>query len=382
MSLVNKILLVLLLMMFSNYSSGQTMNIGLFHKYKLSRISFGFERESYEVYADSIYIGEINETDRLEVLLAGKKKLSVKFNGILKGEFSKVYIDAVNKNGALELRPLSPQLKTRKYEDDFEISVVKGKMTVVNQVSMTDYLSGVVESEGGGGRHSEYYKVQALMSRTYALKIRKRHQKEGFELCDDVHCQAYHHMLRYTPAIREAVEFCDKQVLMDSSDNLVEAYFSANCGGQVCDASHVWNESVPYVKSFLDTFCVHTRQAEWKKEIDKWKWRNFLVQQYGLPTNDSTLNHLMYNFSPTERVAFYIHPSLGVPMRDLRKKFRLKSSYFSTRLKGDKVVLEGRGYGHGVGLCQEGAMKMARLGYSYVQIALYYFNGLRVVEID
>lgn len=366
--------------MISGNVFSQSMDIGLFRKHKIKRISFGFEKEGYEVRGDSIYIGEINETDRLEVLMVSGGKLSVKFNEIPKGEFDSVLIDAFNSNGILELRPLSPKLKTRKYEDDFVIKVIKGRMAIVNRVSMTDYLSGVVESEGGGGRHSEYYKVQALMSRTYAIKNKDRHKKEGFDLCDGVHCQAYHNMLRYTPEIRTAVESCEHQVLVDSSNNLVATYFSANCGGQVCDASHVWNESILHVETFLDTFCIHTRQATWKTTIDKWSWRNFLVKHYGVPVYDSTLNHMMYNFEPKERVAFYIHPSLGIPMRDLRKHFKLKSSYFSTRLEGDKVVLEGRGFGHGVGLCQEGAMKMAKLGYSYVQIALYYFHGLRVVE--
>ena len=77
---------------------------------------------------------------------------------------------------------------------------------------------------------------------------------------------------------------------------------------------------------------------------------------------------------------FYIHPSLGIPLRDLRKKFKLKSIYFSTHLEGDYVIVEGRGFGHGVGLCQEGAMKMANEGYSHNQIARYYFNNVRVID--
>ena len=89
---------------------------------------------------------------------------------------------------------------------------------------------------------------------------------------------------------------------------------------------------------------------------------------------------LLFEFEQENRKAFYIHPSLGIPLRDLRKKFRLKSTYFSSRLEGNKIVLTGRGFGHGVGLCQEGAMNMAKLGYDYTQIARFYFHEVKIID--
>jgi stage II sporulation protein D len=239
-------------------------------------------------------------------------------------------------------------------------------------------LSGVIESEGGGGRHIEYYKVQALMSRTYALKNKQRHKKDGFNVCDGVHCQAYHNKLRYTPSIRDAVEATEGVVLVDGNNRLVTSYFSANCGGQVCDASYVWNTSVPYVAPFIDTFCIHTRQATWTTSVDRYTWRNYLRDQFGV--TEAKYGTLIYEFNATDRTAFYLHPSLGIPMRDLRHKFRLKSAYFSTRLENDNVIIEGRGFGHGVGLCQEGAMEMAKQGYDYTQIARFYFHNVSVLD--
>ena len=243
---------------------------------------------------------------------------------------------------------------------------------------MNNYISGVVESEGGGERHIEYYKVQALMSRTYALNNKRRHIKDGFELCDRVHCQAYHNKLKHTPKIRQAVDETSDEVIINFNDELVATYFSANCGGQTCDASYVWNNSVPYLSSFKDTFCIYTRQANWTKRVSKTNWASFLNKKYGVL--EVIYGELIYNFDQENRKAFYIHPSLGVPLRELRKEFKLKSTYFSTRIEGDDVLLIGRGFGHGVGLCQEGAMKMADLGFSYRQIALYYFNKIKIVE--
>ena len=357
----------------------QSMRIGVLRDYKVSRISFSYDEAVYEVYGDTSYLGKLDKFQFVELQLSGGK-IKLEMNTVSKGSFSKIIIRSDSTNSSIALKSKIPSVRERKYEDDFEIKVVKGRMAIVNLVSMDDYLSGVIESEGGGGRHIEYYRVQALMSRTYALKNRSRHNKEGFELCDGVHCQAYHYMLRYTPEIRTAVKTTSREVLVDQNNRLVATYFSANCGGQVCDASYVWNSSVPYVNTFKDTFCIHTRQATWTKRIPQTKWRNFLVQQYGYPIHDQQMASMIFYFDQPERKAFYIHPSLGIPLRDLRTEFKLKSTFFSAHPEGTDVVLEGRGFGHGVGLCQEGAMEMAKSGYNYRQIALFYFDGLKIIK--
>ena len=372
---MHRLIVILFVLMFFS-SLGQEQSIGILREHKVKRVTFSHHLGQYNVQADASIIGTFNSQEFIEVELVGGK-LSLKYNTIPQGNFSRITVVA-NGNGTIAIKSKVPSVRERKYQDHFEISVVKGRMTIVNKVSMEDYLCGVIESEGGGGRHAEYYKVQAVMSRTYAFKNKSRHSKEGFGLCDGVHCQAYHNMLRYTPEIRTAVRNTKGDVLVDGKKRLVTTYFSANCGGEVCDASHVWNNSVQHVKPFIDTFCIHTRQATWTKRIPQWEFRNFLVKQYGYPIYDSLMAKRIYSFTQESRKAFYIHPSLGIPLRDLRKKFKLKSTFFSTHPEGSVVVLEGRGFGHGVGLCQEGAMNMATNNFTYRQIAEFYFDGVRV----
>jgi len=363
-----------LLTTFSSF--GQEQKIGIFRDYHVKRITFSHHLGGYNVTADNSVIGSLNSQEFIEIELVNGK-LSLKYNTIQQGVYSKISVTAIG-NGTLAIKSKVPSIRERKYQDNFEVSVVGGRMTIVNKVSMENYLCGVIESEGGGGRHIEYYKVQAVMSRTYAFKNKTRHSKEGFGLCDGVHCQAYHNMLKYTPEIRTAVRETKGDVLVDSKQKLVTTYFSANCGGEVCDASHVWNNSVDHVKPFIDTFCIHTHQATWTKRIPQWEFRNFLVKQYGYPINDPVMAERIYTFEQNQRKAFYIHPCLGIPLRDIRTQFKLKSTFFSAHPEGSDVVLEGRGFGHGVGLCQEGAMNMAMNNYSYRQIAEYYFDGVRV----
>ncbi len=365
--------------MFAGASSAQQMRIGVLRNYAVKRLTFSYNSGSYSIFGDTSDFGSILPNEFVEVSNEnGKVKL--KKGTIELGDFQKIYLIQNSPNTSLVLTAKVPVVKQRKYEDDFEISSNGKELTLVNLVDIDNYLAGVVESEGGGGRHIEYYKVQALMSRTYAMKYRGKHKKDGFDLCDDVHCQAYHSMMRLTPIIDSAVIQTHDLVMLDSKNQLIDSYFHANCGGQTCEPQDVWNEKIDYLNTFIDTFCIYTKQATWEKRIDKVAWHNFLVDKYDYPINDSLYLSMMFTFNQVQRKAFYIHPIFGIPLRDIREEFDLKSTFFSCHLEGEEVVVQGRGFGHGVGLCQEGAMKMAKSGYNFMQIALFYFPNISITN--
>lgn len=355
------------------------MRIGILRQYKVSKISLTIDRGVYDVYADTSNIVRLVEGDKIQ-LKYYSGRVQVMKDGVDLILTTKLKFIPTTQNSVIQYNSTQPSFKSRYYQDGLEVNAASSNLALVNIVDIDNYLGGVIESEGGGGRHIEYYKVQALMSRTYALKNLKRHEKDGFQLCDGVHCQAYHNMLRHTPSINTAVKATTGMVMVDNRNSLITSYFSANCGGQTCDAAFVWNTSVPYVESFIDTFCIHTKQATWEKRVSKATWDNYLNKEFGLNQLPIGQSEERYNFVQDDRKAFYIHPSLGVPLRDLRQKFKLKSTYFSTILVGDEVVIKGRGFGHGVGLCQEGAMNMAKSGFTYEQIALFYFSNVSIID--
>ncbi|MDP4797505.1 MAG: SpoIID/LytB domain-containing protein [Crocinitomicaceae bacterium] len=360
--------------------NAQQMRIGVLRDHSIKRITFSYNDGSYAVFADTNYFGVILPNEFVELNATSNGFVKLKIGAQEFGEFSKVLLVQTLVNTSLTLTSKTPVVKARKYKDDFEISCKSNALTVVNLVEMDNYLAGVVESEGGGGKNLEYYKVQAIMSRSYALKYLDRHKKDGFQLCDRVHCQAYHSMMRFTPTIDSAVVRTHNLVLTDTKEALIDSYFHANCGGQTCEPQYVWNESIPYLSSFKDTFCVYTKQATWETRISQEKWKRFLVNKYNFPIQDSICASMMFNFIQDDRKAFYLDPIFGIPLRDLREEFNLKSTYFSCRPDGEDVVINGRGFGHGVGLCQEGAMKMARSGYDFKQILLFYFPGSKVID--
>jgi stage II sporulation protein D len=365
----------------SAFVYAQQLRIGLFRDYNVQRIVLSFNNGSYSIFADTNDFGAILPNEYIEVSFIRKGILALKKGTEELGVFSQILVIQNNQGASLVLAPKSPNLKQRKYKDDFELSAGAKGVSIVNLADMDNYVAGVVESEGGTGKPPEYYKVQALISRTYALKYLGKHKKEGFDLCDRVHCQAYYNMVKYSPAIDSAVLATHDLVLETDNGKLIDAYFHANCGGQTCEPHLVWNEEIEYLSSFRDTFCIYTRQATWEKRISQKDWVDFLVLKYSYPIYDSLCASMICSFEQPERVAFYLHPVFGIPLRDIRDHFDLKSTFFSCYPDGDYVLLKGKGFGHGVGLCQEGAMKMARLGYTFEQIALYYFPGVKLVNL-
>ncbi|MFN5911638.1 MAG: SpoIID/LytB domain-containing protein [Bacteroidota bacterium] len=372
-------ILVIVSFAFSSILLAQQVRIGVFRDHAMKRLTFSYNDGSYALLGDTNYFGSILPNEFAD-LSFNNGKVILRKGTIELGTFTKVYLIQNQPGTSLTLTPKQPSVKPRKYEDDFEVTATEKGLTVINLVDMDNYLAGVVESEGGGGKHLEYYKVQAVMSRTYAFKYSSKHKSEGFDLCDRVHCQAYHNMLRFTPLIDSAVRLTRHIVLCHKEDELTDSYFHANCGGQTCEPQYIWNGKVEYLKTFKDTFCIYTKQAKWEKRVPKQKWRDYLVRRYNYPVNDSVLSSLIYTFDQSERKAFYIHPALGIPLRDLREEFDLKSTFFSCYPDGDDVVIKGRGFGHGVGLCQEGAMKMARSGFGFDQILRFYFPGSRLLN--
>lgn len=357
--------------------AAQQLQIGIFRSTSISSIQFSYDNGNYEFYSDSGLVCQLNKDDKV-VLTRNSANIRITKNGTSLGSYPNLYAVEKKANCSVTIQSVVPaSKKIRKYMNDFHIATEgTDKLKIINEVEMENYLAGVIESEGGGGKHIEYYKVQAVLSRTYALDHLKKHYKDGFQLCDEVHCQAYNSMVRFTPTIKEAVHETHGVVMIGPDFKLADGFFFANCGGQTSESDFVWNIPVSYCRSVRDTFCIHSKQATWQKRLSKYKWKEYLVSIFGYPVNDSLLGPIIYTFDQPQRSAFYISPHLGIPLRDLREKFSLKSTWFSCYPEGEEIVLNGRGFGHGVGLCQEGAMRMANLGYTYEQILNFYFTGI------
>ena len=359
--------------------SAQNIRVGIFSDKSIKELEGIVGKGTYFVFKDTLQLAKIGPADILKAsYTSGLIRITV--NGVEKGRGKSFRIIQDKQEDYLQLRLISPAAKQRSYEGDFDIEIRKEALSLINNLDMETYLEGVVESEGGPGQKLNYYKAQAIISRTYAMKYWNKHKEVGYNLCDRVHCQAYLHHRSATVTIDSAVHQTRGLVMIDQASELYPTYFHANCGGQTSEPHYVWNEEIPNLCSFKDTFCIDTQQAKWEKRIPKEQWTKFLVDKYNFPVWDSVSNELLQHFVQEQRSAFYLHPIYGIPLRDLREQFKLKSTFFDVEMEGEEMVLHGRGFGHGVGLCQEGAMNMAKKGYSFDQILGYYYPEMRLVD--
>jgi stage II sporulation protein D len=279
-----------------------------------------------------------------------------------------------------------PHFKNEKiYGGSLSFSNNSGFLFIVNTIDLEDYLPGVLEAEVGINRPPEYYKVQAIICRTYSLSHIRRHEMEDFNLCDREHCQVYKGLSLKSTEINKAVHKTAGIVMVDADFNLITAAFHANCGGQTVNSEDVWNKKLDYLRSIKDTFCLRQKSAVWSKDIsdDKWKEGMKKLCSNYQSDNDSLFYKEDASFMQFSRKKFYdVNPTCHIPLKDIRNTFGLKSTYFNIFYKNGQVIMNGRGFGHGVGLCQDGAIRMSKLNYSYKSILHFYYQNVSIVHLD
>jgi stage II sporulation protein D len=201
----------------------------------------------------------------------------------------------------------------------------------------------------------------------------------GHHLCDKVHCQAY-----YGKTINEdiilAVEQTRGEVVTDENSVLLNTVYHANCGGETVNSEDLWIQALPYLRSDIDTFCLAMPGAVWEASIPIRNFRTFLTSAYGTNPSQELLDDFS-RFRQDSRL-HHLDQNKQVHLSRLRQHFALRSTFFNVSLSGDNLYLSGRGYGHGVGLCQEGAMERARHGHSREQILKFYYKGARIRALE
>jgi len=354
----------------------QKIRIGIFYYHNVSGLLFSVNSGQYELWANSQKLDDLSY-DAVISVKADDGKLQVKGLNKDYGQFTNVQLKESTGSGTFRVKISG--CETRTYDNDLKILPRGEFLRIINEVEMSNYVVGVVEMETNSSANIEYYKIQAVMCRTFALGNLNKHAVQGFDLCDEVHCQAYKGKSRANPKILIATAATNNIVLADRQNELILAAYHANCGGETEDAADVWQCSKPYLRPVRDTFCLNQRSAKWEMEIDAKKWRNYLHLKTGVRLNADE----PFCFYQKDRAANLPVDSMEIPLKQIRKDWRLRSTFFDMEEQADgKILIEGRGYGHGVGLCQQGALRMTELGYTYRQVLSHYYKGVRLVNYD
>jgi stage II sporulation protein D len=275
----------------------------------------------------------------------------------------------------------------RSYRGDLAIfRNAESQLCVVNVLGMEEYLFGVVPCEIGpiNQQTLEAAKAQAVAARSFTLSRLGRRQGLGHDLFDSfARDQEYRGTGRETEFARLAVLATAGEVLV-YHDQPIEALYHGNCGGHTADGSQ------PYLRGVPDTptrggrpFCSGSPNFAWNVTLPLDSLNAVVSRQAGGRRRvrsirldaDSRSGRVRYAYFTTGQGVVRMHGA------DVRSGLGLKSQNVTIAVRGTNVAVTGRGWGHGSGLCQDGAIGMARAGRGYRQILMHYYSGVSLKRL-
>lgn len=258
------------------------------------------------------------------------------------------------------------------------------EVLVVNEVPLEDYVAGVINAELGKYLGRELWRAQATVARTWWAANQRKFAPEGYQVSDDVRSQVYHgwplDSARRFDLIEAAYSTEGLVLLRADTNAYVETLFHANSGGELMPAAWYFKAS-PHLVNKPDSFSLDCPQTTWTKRISASEWVGYFARTWGVSASDSGLREAVLNLDQPHRREFVEWNGKKLRFRSVREKFGLRSSWFSTEPEGAEVVVRGRGYGHGIGLSQEGAWRMSQLGYGFRAILEHYYPGARLESL-
>lgn len=309
-----------------------------------------------------------------------------------------------------------------------------GECGLINRLPVERYLECVVGSEMNPAAPVEFLKAHAVISRSWAVgKIRHAHNEggtgkihtdgkvidwddtgshTGFDVCSDDHCQRYQGIQTLRAEVRDALANTAGEVLVDGDGNIVDARYSKCCGGVTELFSTCWQDDEPNcLESFIDPWCDLSRLTddersgvlrailkdydredtrpfgEWETEVRAQTIAAKLREMTGINVGDVTALEAVERGPSGRMKVLRVTGTRGTAdigkelmIRRLLSPTHLYSSAFDIEKHDGGFVLRGRGWGHGVGLCQTGAARMALKGFDYASILAFYYPGSRIVK--
>jgi stage II sporulation protein D len=277
---------------------------------------------------------------------------------------------------------------SRRYPAQLIITTERDVLRLINLVDVEAYLPSVVQAEASGLPPAAL-EAQAIVSRTFALAGRKRHERAGYHLCDLTHCQWYRGLTQggEASAAEDAVKKTKGQVLLVGGIALKPAFFHAACGGRTSSASDVFHEAG--AGGSIDDAtkegpaCRGAPDFSWSFEADRVE----LAKALGVPAEGDAFVALARDRGGRvlEVSVFGKRMDGGEFSSRMGRAFgwqALRSLAVTAEEVEQTVTFRGRGLGHGVGLCQHGARALAEKGFDAKKLLLRYFPDCQVRQAE
>ncbi len=268
-----------------------------------------------------------------------------------------------------------------------EPGVVRVQLTQAQQhrvvsMDLEQYVAAVLAGESSVFQSDEALKAMAVVVRTYATRLQGRHAKDGYDFCSTTHCQRVE-LGAVTPRLLAAAEATAGELIWYEGKPAFTSY-TANCGGRTEEARSVWEGiGAPYLKAREDPYCLRSGGAPWHWTAAPQEIVGAL-REYGLKS-PANLQQIAEEKMTTSGRAKQLRLSGGGEVVSIdASSFRfamgrvlgwntIRSNRFDVRFADGRFIFDGKGAGHGVGLCQRGAEQMGIDGHSYREILSFYF---------
>jgi stage II sporulation protein D len=277
-------------------------------------------------------------------------------------------------------------LDGKHYRGTFRVSADHdGKINVINYVNLEAYLYGVVPREMSPKWDEDAVKAQAVAARTYALYIKEKSTDKAFDLVATTASQDYGGYDAENPASSKAVDATRGEV-MTYDGRLTIAYFHANSGGFTESAKNVWVADLPYLRGTPDPYSDNIPNGTWDLSLSYQAVRDRL-NQYGLNVGVITRIRPIDISASGRSLKVMVESTRGgtvLKSNDFRLKIgamQLKSTLFRLQENTGGVQANGKGFGHGVGMSQWGAYRMAQAGHDYREILTHYYAGIEITNL-
>ncbi len=261
----------------------------------------------------------------------------------------------------------------------------EGLLTVINIIRLEKYIKGVLYREISDRWPIEAIKAQAVAARTYAVYIKERNKKQSYDLRSDIYSQVYggRDAERYRTNL--GVDRT-KGLILQYKGAVLPAYYHATCGGRTESAQELWNHDIVPLRGVKCDFCRKSPHYFWKKNIQLKTIQDKLNEKgYGLwlineirileRNNSGRIKILEIKTRDNKKIEIS-----GKDFRNIVGPNLIKSNNYTIKMRGYYADFFGKGWGHGVGLCQWGANYMARNFYRFDEILNYYYPGSDIVR--
>ena len=261
------------------------------------------------------------------------------------------------------------------------------KITVINRVSLEEYLYGVLRNEVSNRWPIEAIKAQALVARTFALYQARQNKLQDYDLTNDIYSQVYSGATSERWSTTRAVKLTAGQVLTYQGD-IFPTYYHATCAGHTEDASNLWSVDLAPLKGVECQFCKDSPHYKWtkniplkdlEKKLNESGYKVGRIKSLSVLSKDKSLRAEKIEIKDEADVSCIL---TGKDFRQMMGPNDVRSLNFEPFVKNDELVLNGIGWGHGVGMCQWGANGMAQRGKKYDEILKFYYPGAEISTID